>query len=200
MLQLSHPYMTIGKTIALTIQTFISKVMSLLFNMLPRFVIAFLPRSKHLFISWLQSPSTVILEPKKIKPVSGGGGGLVANSCPSNSRGPMGCSLPGSSVHASLLAKILEWVAISFSRGSSWPRNWTWASCTAGRLLTDWAIRKDPCEGSHCFHFFPFYLPWSDGTGCHDLCFLNAEFQASFLTVLFHFHQEAFLFLFTFCH
>ena len=63
--QLSHPYMTTGKTIALTRQTFVGKVMSLLFNMPSRLVITFLPRSKHLLISWLQSPSAVILEPKK---------------------------------------------------------------------------------------------------------------------------------------
>ena len=61
--QLSHPYMTTGKTIALTRRTFLGKVMSLLFNMLSRFVINFLPRSEHLLISWLQSPSAVILEP-----------------------------------------------------------------------------------------------------------------------------------------
>ena len=68
MVQLSHPYMTTSrKTIALTRWTFVSKVMSLLFNMLSRFVIAFLPRSKHLLTSWLQSPSAVILEPKKLK-------------------------------------------------------------------------------------------------------------------------------------
>ena len=67
--QLSHPYMTTEKTIALTRWTFVGKVMSLLFNMLSRLVIAFLPRSKHLLISWLQSPSAVILEPNKIKPV-----------------------------------------------------------------------------------------------------------------------------------
>ena len=66
-LQLSHPYMTTGKTIALTRWTFVDKVMSLLFNMLSRLVITFLPRSKCLLISWLQSPSAVILEPKKIK-------------------------------------------------------------------------------------------------------------------------------------
>ena len=66
-LQLSHPYMTTGKTIALTRWTFVHKVMILLFNMLSRLVIAFLPRSKSLLISWLQSPSAVILEPKKIK-------------------------------------------------------------------------------------------------------------------------------------
>ena len=68
--QLSHPYMTIGRTIALTRWTFVDKVMSLLFNMLSRLVIAFLPRSKHLLISWLQSTSAVILEPKKIKSVT----------------------------------------------------------------------------------------------------------------------------------
>ena len=94
--QLSHPYMTTGKTIALTRQTFVGKVMSLLFKMLSRLVIAFLPRSKHLLISWLQSPSAVILEPKKIV--------------------------------------------------------------------------------SHYFHCFSIYLPWSDGTKCHDLCFLNVEY------------------------
>ena len=65
--QLSHPYMTTGKTIALTRRTFVGKVISLLFNMLSRLVITFLPRSKHLLISWLQSPSAVILEPPKIK-------------------------------------------------------------------------------------------------------------------------------------
>ena len=68
--QLSHPYMTTGKTIALTRWTFVDKVMSLLFNMLSRLVIAFLPRSKRLLMSWLQSPSAVILEPKKIKSVT----------------------------------------------------------------------------------------------------------------------------------
>ena len=65
--QLSHPYMTTGKTIALTRQTFVGKVMSLLLNTLFRLVITFPPRSKHLLISWLQSPSAVILEPPKIK-------------------------------------------------------------------------------------------------------------------------------------
>ena len=68
--QLSHPYMNTGKTIVLTRWTFVSKAMPLLFNMLSRFVIAFLPRSKHLLISWLQSPTAVILEPKKIKYVT----------------------------------------------------------------------------------------------------------------------------------
>ena len=64
--QLSHPYMITGKSIALTRWTFVGKVMSLLFNMLSKLVIAFLPRSKRLLISWLQSPSAVILEPKKV--------------------------------------------------------------------------------------------------------------------------------------
>ena len=94
--QLSHPYMTTGKTTGLTRWTFVGTVMSLLFNMLSRLVITFLPRSKHLLISWLQLLSAVILEPKKIK-------------CP-------------------------------------------------------------------CFHFFPFCLSRSDGTGCHDLSFLDVEF------------------------
>ena len=111
--QLSHPYMTTGKTIGLTKWTFVGKVMSLLFNMLSRLVIAFLPRSKCLFISWLQSPSAVILEPPKNK----------------------------------------------------------------------------VC---HCFHYFPIYLPWSDGTGCHDLSFLNVAFQANFFHSPLYFHQEAF--------
>ena len=93
--QLSHPYMTTGKTIALIRRTLVGKVMSLLFNMLSRLVITFLPRSKCFLISWLQSPSAVILEPRKIV--------------------------------------------------------------------------------SHCFHCFLTYLPWSDGTGCHDLSCLNVE-------------------------
>ena len=70
MVQLSYPYMTTGKTIGLTIRTFASKVMSLLFNTLSRFVVALLPGSKCLLISWLQSPYAVISEPKKIKPVT----------------------------------------------------------------------------------------------------------------------------------
>ena len=94
--QLSHSYMTTGKTTALTRQTFIGKVMSLLFNMLSKLVITFLPRSKCLLISWLQSPSAVTLEP---------------------------------------------------------PKNKVW----------------------HCFHCFSIYFPWSDGTRCHDLSFLNVE-------------------------
>ena len=83
-LQLSHPHMTTGKTIALTRWTFVVKVMSLLFNMRSRFVIAFLPRSKHLLISWLQSPSAVILEPPKIK------ADTVSTVSPSISREVMG--------------------------------------------------------------------------------------------------------------
>ena len=70
MVQLSQPYVTTGKTIALTIQTFVGRVISLLLNILSRFVIAFLPRSNCLLISWLQSPSSVILEPKKRKSVT----------------------------------------------------------------------------------------------------------------------------------
>ena len=82
--QLSHPYMTTGKTIALTRQTFIGKVMSLFLNTLSRLVITFLPRSKRLSISWLQSPSAVILEPQKIK------SDAVSTVSPSISHGVMG--------------------------------------------------------------------------------------------------------------
>ena len=82
--QLSHPYMTTGKTIALTRWTFVGKVMSLLFNLLSRLVITFLPGSKHLLISWLQSPSAVILELKKIK------SDPVSTVCPSISHEVMG--------------------------------------------------------------------------------------------------------------
>uniref|UniRef100_A0A8C5M297 Uncharacterized protein n=1 Tax=Leptobrachium leishanense TaxID=445787 RepID=A0A8C5M297_9ANUR len=70
MVQLSHPYIATGKTIVFTARTFVSRVMSRLFSMLSRFALAFLPRSKRLFISWLQSPSAVILEPGKIKSVT----------------------------------------------------------------------------------------------------------------------------------
>ena len=111
--QLSHPYATIGKTTALTRWTFVGKVMSLLFNMLSRLVITFLPRSKCLLISWLQSPSAVILEPLKNKV-------------------------------------------------------------------------------SHCFHCFPIYLPWSDGTRCHDLSFLNVEFKPTFSLSSFTFIKRLF--------
>ena len=86
--QLSHPYMTTGKTIALTRRTLVCKVMSLLLNILSRLVITFLPRSKHPLISWLQSPSAVILEPKNIKPDT------VSTVSPSISHevmGPDGC-------------------------------------------------------------------------------------------------------------
>ena len=83
--QLSHPYMATGKTIALTRQTFVGKVMSLLLNMHSRLVITFLPRSKHLLISWLQSQSAVILEPKKIGKTLCKPGGCVSAPCPAAS-------------------------------------------------------------------------------------------------------------------
>ena len=104
--QLSHPYMTTGKTIALTRWNFVDKVMSLLLNMLSRLVITFLPRSKHLFISWLQSPSAVILEPRKIKSATVSTVGLIAQlGC-----NPMDYSPLGSSVHGILQGRILEWI------------------------------------------------------------------------------------------
>ena len=99
--QLSHPYMTNGKTIALTRRTFVGKVMSLLFNMLSRLVITFLLRSKHLLISWLQSSSAVIWGPKNILSLFPLFPHLFALSCPTLCD-PVGCSLPGSSVHGIL--------------------------------------------------------------------------------------------------
>ena len=97
--QLSHPYMTTGKTIALTRRTFVGKVMSLPFNMLSRLVIAFLPRRKRLLISWLQPPSAVILLL------------LLLLSRVSRVRlsDPMDCSLPGSYIHGRFQARVLEW-------------------------------------------------------------------------------------------
>ena len=100
MVQLSHPYMTTGKTIALTRWTFVGKVMSLLFNMLSRLVIAFLPKSKGLLISWLQSPSAVILEPKKIKSLA------VSIVSPSICHEVMGLAM---APHSSTLAWKIPW-------------------------------------------------------------------------------------------
>ena len=100
MVQLSHLYMTIGKIIALTIQTFVGKVMSLLFNMLFTFVIAFLPRSKRLLISWLNSLSAMILEPKKIKSVT------------ASTFSPSMChdwKTPGMASHSSIFASRTPW-------------------------------------------------------------------------------------------
>ena len=115
MVQLSHPYMTTGKTIALTRWTSVGKVMSVLLNMLSRLVITFLPRSKRLLISWLQ-------------------------------------------------------ITICSDFGA--PKNKIW----------------------HCFHFFPIYLPWSDGTGCHDLCFLMLSFKPTFSLSSFTFIKRLFSF------
>ena len=118
--------MTAGKTIALTRQTFVGKVMSLLFRLLSRLVLAFLPRSKRLLISWLQSPFAVILEAPKIK-------SLNCFHC-------FPIHLPwcdGTRCHD---LRILEWVAVPFSNGSFQPRDQTQVSHIAGRFFTRWAI------------------------------------------------------------
>ena len=117
MVQLSHPHMSSEKTKALTRWTFVGKVMSLFFNMLSRLVIAFLPRSECLLISWLQSPSAVILEPKKIV--------------------------------------------------------------------------------CHSFHCFPIYLPWSNGTECHDLHFLNVVLSQLFHSLLSPSSRGSLIFFFS---
>ena len=124
MVQLSHPYVTTGKTIALTRWTFVSKVMALYFNMLSRFVTAFLPRSKHILISWLKSPSAVTLEPSKIIK-----------------------SITDSIVSPSICMK---WCKASLYRQHwlyrplwvKWPRDRTQVSDIAGRFFTIWATRE----------------------------------------------------------
>ena len=103
LVQLSHPYLTTGKTIALTRQTFVGKVKSLLFNMLFRLIIAFLPRSKCLLISWLQTPSTVTLEPPKIKPAT------VSIDPPSICHEVMGPAEKAMAPHSSTLAWKIPW-------------------------------------------------------------------------------------------
>ena len=115
--QLSHLYMTTGKTFALTRWTFVSEVMSLLFNMLSRFVIPFLPRSTCLLISWLQSPSAVILELPKTKSVT-------------------------VSTVSSFAMKWMSSHPFPFPRGSSQPRDQTWTSRIAGRFFIMWATRE----------------------------------------------------------
>ena len=146
MIWLWHPYMTTGKNIALTIRTFVGKAMSLLFNMLSRFVIDFLPKSQCLLISWLWSLSAMILEPKKIKSVTSVWILIkvkvsIAQSC-LTLWDSVDCSLLGSSVHGILQVRILEWVAIPFSRGSSQSGDWTWVSIT-GRFFTTWLSREE---------------------------------------------------------
>ena len=119
--QLSHPYMTTGKITALTRRTFVGKVVSLFLNMLSRLIITFLPRSKRLLISWLQSPSAVILEPQKILYLK-----FYSKTCIYMVRVKvklLSCvqlfGTPWIVAHRIFQARILEWVAISFSRESS---------------------------------------------------------------------------------
>ena len=166
MVQLSHPYTTTGKAITLTIHSFVEKVMSLLFNMLSRFVIAFLPRSKPLSISWLHSPSAVIWELKKIKSVT------VSTFSPSICNEVMGldamkvkvtvsqscpilCDTMDYTVHGILQARILEWVAIP----------------SLGVLSNPGTEPRFPALQADSLPAEPPGKP-----GCRDLGFLNAEF------------------------
>ena len=151
--QLTHPYMTTGKTITLTRWTSVSKIMFLLFNMPPRLVIAFLLRSKHLLTSWLLSSCAVILEPKKIwqcqknvqtttqlhsfHMLAKWNELKISQSCLTL------CDLMDYGIHGILQARILEWVAFPFSRGSSQPRDWTQVSPTAGGFFTSWPTGED---------------------------------------------------------
>jgi len=136
-IQLSHPYVTTGKTIALTRWTFVGKVMSLLLNMLSRLVITFLPRSKRLLISWLQAPLHIHISPHfwiffPFKSPQSFESYLTDWD-------PMDSSLSGSFVHGTFQTRILEWIAISYSRGSSWPRDKAWVSCIGRQILYHWA-------------------------------------------------------------
>ena len=165
--------MTTGKTIALTRQTFVGKVMSLLFNMLSRLVITFLPRSKRLLISWLQPPSALILEPPKITSLVDFPGVSDGKLSAYNARDP-GQSLgqedlPGKemAIHSSILAWKSPWTEEP-GRATVHGKNRTWLS---DFTFLSFSINK-VC---HCFHCFPIYLLWSDGTRCHDLSFLNVE-------------------------
>ena len=175
MVQLSHPYMTTGKTIALTRRTFVGKVMSLLFNMLSRLVITFLPRSKHLLISWLQPPSAVILEPPKIKSTVSPSIShevmrpdamtfvfwMLALSQlfhfpqdPSESQSklnehPLGCYLIRMCNHK----KSQQLVNISYCQGSSQPRNGTCVSCIGRQILYCWAAEEAHILTENYFNF-----------------------------------------------
>ena len=150
--------MTSRKTIALTKQTFVGKVMSLLFNMLSRLIIAFLSRSKFLLISWLQSPSTVILELPHPWDSPGKNTGVGchfllqcrkvksesedAQSCPTL-HDPMDCSLPGSSIHGIFQARVLVWGAIAFSIPRSKRLLISWLQSPSAVILEPKKIKSD---------------------------------------------------------
>ena len=168
MVQLLHPYMTTGKTIALTRWTFVGKVMPLLFNTLSRLVIAVLPRSNHVLISRLQSPSAVILDV------------LVTQSCPTLCD-PTDYSLPGSSIKS--LDKNTGVGCCSHLQGVFPTQGSNLGFLHCRPILYCLSYQGSPSDFGvqenkvcHCFHCFPIYLLWSDGTGCHDLSFLNVEF------------------------
>ena len=129
--QFSHPYMTTGKTIALVRWTFVGKVMSLLFNMLSRFVIAFLPSSKHLLISWLQSPSAMILEPPKIKSLTVS---IVSSSICHEGMGPDAMIL-GFWMLSFKPSDVYQFSSVTQSCPTLWPP-WT-AACQASLSITN---------------------------------------------------------------
>ena len=153
MVQLSHPYMTIRKGIALTRQTFISKVMSLLFNTVychPTYVTYMQSTPcempgwmKHKLESRLLGETSIISDMQMITLWQKVKWSEVTESCPTLCD-PVDCIPPGSSVHGILQARILEWVAIFFSRRYSWPRDWTQVSHIAGRRFNLWATREAP--------------------------------------------------------
>ena len=158
--QLSYPYMTTGKTIASTRQTFVAKVISLLFNMLSRLVIAFLPRSEPLLISWLQSPSAVILEPPKIKSAT------ISAVSQSICHEVMGLD-PMIFVFWMLSFKL----TFSLSFFTFIKKLLSSSSLSAIRVVSSEVIDISPGNlGSS------FYFPWNDGTRCHGFHFWMLSF------------------------
>ena len=135
MVQLSHPYMTTGKTIALTRQTFVGKVMSLLFSMSSRLVIAFLPRSKQFLISWLQLPSAVILEPRKRKSVT------VSTFFPIYLPWSVGPDVMILVFEGWILSQLFHSHLSLSSRGFLVPLRW-WDSGNSGQTLFFWAPKS----------------------------------------------------------
>ena len=201
MVQLSYPYMATGKTIALTRWTFVGKAMSLLFNMLSRLVIAFLPRSKHLLITWLQSQCAVTFQFSSVQSLSRVQLFVTPWIVPhqaSNSRSILKLMSIASVMssnhlnlcHPLLLPSIFPSIRV-FSNESvlciRWSKYWSFSffpsiskEQTSFNLIVAVTICNDLGAQNNkvcqCFHCFPIYLPWSDRIRCLDLRFLNVEF------------------------
>ena len=190
--QVSQPYVTIGKTIALSIRTFVGRVMSLLFSTLSRFAIAFLQRSNRLLTSWLQSSFEVILEPKMEKAMAPHSSTLAWKIPWTEEPGrlqSMGSWIVGHDWATSLsVFTFMRWrrkwqPTPVFSPGESQGQGSLGAQSRTRLKGLSSSSRAPKEEICHYFHLFPFYLLWSDGAGCHDLRFFFLMFSFK----LFHF-------------